>query len=1660
VESAFLSQSIDVNPSGVKTDGDSPLSFSEWKQKRPGLSEASAFSYYNQYLLGWFGTNKKNILSTKFVLRQKYLYLLNQLQLFFSAEEKNEWYNKIDLADERELLLAIPYFAKKLKNISLYYLKLRKKIQGAKVKYNAVGTPISIKHEIYNFLLETCSSINKELPVSLQQTLPTFSDLQESLVIDIEEMYDDQQYFDRSPNVPISNYFNLADKATESYFQTKGIVLSSSEDLLNSFSISTSADLESLQTILSSTIFELTDVDLYATFIQNYLAENKYTISVTAPTAIVDITDVPMNVGNNFFYYPYGTVDTSLSIKGRITPVPLSSLNIEGATAGSTIDTSDTIFVKNGNDVKAAWYRYEEFTPEDKTIKTIFRSNETTSFLFPYPGYGLSSASVPWTGSSFETTKSFDFLPKEVKTAIYNQYWNQELPTDTTDLIWLNDTSLISDGANPGVSPEYSDNFYKRINLNDTLTPRGELSGAWLYRFTSTAIPISPVQTNVVMWPYNIVDPNEPVPDHVKLYPFNNSCESISVNKLNNSHFTASSAIEFADKIYKLENVADEIEAATECCWLSSQTMVVDGNKFIEQDGASLLLESGKATIFAWMGPAMEIEDAFQTLDHQKDCPFVTNVPVVSSMEWQKCSCKQVYFSPFGHPGETFNEYGSHCDYICELPSKYSDTFDLGSWLDEDGSVKEISNKFAWYKTEDVKQTWGKGVWVKFNGEKSFLLLSPGKLYCYYRANNKTDSVKFPSLTVLKKFYENKTKWIQAKKNENNEWVSNNTESQMILSPGDVVKFDKRQVITWHPLSSTFIEVQSENRGSEWSSIDYIVLDSDLQTASISWPFDSIGTEQSPPVNYASLSAIIWWKIESLENSSEFFDIYSTYRDSQQQLLALPDSNTLPITSIEAEVTTNRVYINANNFSFTPNVTGLYAISVSAVDVFGNHHFLDSTTIPLLTVVPLYKEQTTEVSRNFPCAGFLLEQKLMGWDYSNGLEGAKPYWAKLYNEKEIATKQKGVYSWGYPNQYIDEYIPHNIPEISPLQLNYGDVVEYERREGTLYWNQPVRYNTFTDKKEWKKLETIQTTNSNLSSIFETQTYNTVEAMPTGSATDILLTNNANGLPIEIYYYALNSFVWPVSVVVTDASDEERITSPELYLQASQPSINLTNRFYPTIAVLPTLDEVYTKESMGGYFLPNSLGASQFVNKDFNVSFKTTNLSGDFIIEDNSVHLGGRGRTKRDQPTLYTWEEQNQWLKESPVAEKLAGAVSKQLTKSLQTFVPYQTNLAETALGLVTPNSRVSPWGGAKADEWTDNLNEPKGFTGIRNVPAWAETQVLKQNKKWIDCWTSDIFGNQYGLFKQLDGVSVGDRRNVGGELWTRTNDQIVLPGKTSLSTTFDLFKSSPSFYSELTGSGIKSIDCFFNMLMLETSLSTIFVQVDYDYEQTKIVTVFDNIIKEPNTSQRYFDQTWFFPENKKIVALFTNLSGTSFYPELMELDLNTRTYKKVFPNYLFSNTKLVSPNEGIGNIHIKEVDRGCLSYNNLQKSFLITYKGVDQNDKLFVIDYIIEQEKDLIVKNLVVYIDKSNELLIEEPPFVSDSFFDTFVVPLSTFGTIEILAGNQPTSFNVLTVANNVTATNNGHFNYYFENAGLYQVNYQVSNAIGTSQYCLTLSAI
>ena len=126
--------------SSAKSDKDVPFSFRDWYSAYQGIIPGEEFKQYNEYLVNWYKDKSLEVTDTNLQIKLNYLGLLRQLQLFFSKEETENWYNNVDINKEKELLLSIPYFAKKLKDISLYYLQLREAVKESRLKYNQVGT--------------------------------------------------------------------------------------------------------------------------------------------------------------------------------------------------------------------------------------------------------------------------------------------------------------------------------------------------------------------------------------------------------------------------------------------------------------------------------------------------------------------------------------------------------------------------------------------------------------------------------------------------------------------------------------------------------------------------------------------------------------------------------------------------------------------------------------------------------------------------------------------------------------------------------------------------------------------------------------------------------------------------------------------------------------------------------------------------------------------------------------------------------------------------------------------------------------------------------------------------------------------------------------------------------------------------------------------------------------------------------------------------------------------------------------------------------------------------------------------------------------------------------------------------------------------------------
>lgn len=1726
MEPIFLKHLSNNEPLNDSADVNSPFSYLEWKGQLPFLNEKDATERYNDYITNWFQKNKQKPISQKFVLRQKYLYMLDKLQLFFDKDEKNNWYKEINLADEKELLLAIPYFAKKLKDISLYYLNLRKKLKQTKVKYNQVGSILGIEKEIYSYLLETFSLKNNELAPSVQTTVPSLSVFKNSLSVQIEELYDDKQYFDLSPTQPLTSYFNLLDEATSSFLSTKGISLTSANWLFNSFDIPVGVDnFETIFSKLTGTLFETTDTENYRNFVEKYIAEKKYVVEFLPQLTSINTFNLLIDEGNNQFYYPYGKTNTTYSINQQLPPIALSSLKLSDATAGNGLQDSDTIIVTYGNTTKAAWLKNVEYEFIPKTVKAIIKKDTTTRFIYPFPGYGLSGSDLSWTGSSFETNKEYNFLSLELKAAVNDAYWSQELPTDSINSVLLNNTSLVSSGGpTPNTDPRFADHFYIRRDRNvDNTMPYGEVDGAWFYKFTRTALPVSTNEDNVFLWPYTRLSVFEGYPDYLNQLNFAKACNPVSVGELNKAYFTAGNGITTADKIYKLNKYDDPVERALECAWLSGSTLSltnyasniqtginalnaggVNGYKFVNQDGFSALFEAGEYTRFIWTGPSQtDLDDVFSSPQHRKDCPFVTNNPSVSAFDWQNCTCKQVYHAPFGHFFRTLEEGNYLADLIIQVPDEDLVDFDFGTWRDSKNLPALSSLEVAWYRTRNSKAnfTWGGGSWVsnRILGSNPFTLYK-GKTYIYRRANVKNQQESLPPYSVKYNYYTDQTKWLAAKF-DGTSWAaaSGNPISNLTFYPGDIMRIDKQGTTTHYLLSATYVENVSVNKNHIWSSYDVIpILCGTSNSSVIRWPIDPPpwGSEdpQYPITTFAELSYIACWSIKHEETREIHYaplqelvtfvpPMEGTYtiavtavmRDGS--FICIPPEPGLGVTVYDLSSVTfaqeassvGLQFANANDYYYGEGVsyivnrvqygsTVTFTFNKGPKTIFSNKEA--NTIIPKISAVGQFqKTKLIEIPFQTPTSGFLIEQPLRGWNYSTNrvdprASGARPYWATLDTQKTSATRYKGIYSWGYPDDFIDGYLPNSNPVLSPLQLNYGSIVEYSRRGYPFVWEQLITYQQRVDTQQWCALSGNLTQASVLSSFYRIKENIDPIVIPTNNPSDIILSNTVEGAPLQISYYALNSFAWPIDFITVEKAPTPGLSA---YFDSKEPWLNLTNRFNPTIANIPVLDETYSVKDVGGYFLPQRLGASQFVNKDYDIFYKDGVLSGTYLAENIIAHIGGRGRTKEDQNTIYDWSENNQWLKESVTTGNLAGSTKKSLTKNLQTFVPYQSNIDETALGLVTTRSKFSPWGGPNGDTWLDKNNEPVGFTGVRNVSAWAASQVLKQNEKSIDSWASDIYGNQYGLFKELDGIALSQHPNVFGELWVRTNNQNVIPATAALSAVFSPFQglTGVDAYKEMIENKIQIFDCYFDNLFIKTPSLALFAKITYNYDYKQIEMVFDDARWKELNDNFIFNKNWFIPSEKKLYSLYTKVENRLFYPYLYELNLATREVKCVFDSY--KDNKY-----GPAPIHFTFLENASLYYNSLLNTFLITYAGRDIEDKLFVADYYIKNERPVVLTKIDLYKDFYAPEATNEPPLTVSNYLSVIDVGLEPF-TVAVSAINNPTSFELINYKNEIsvatlTSVGVGVFTGQISSVGLHHVNYKVSNNLGYSLFSLTLS--
>lgn len=1646
-------------------DQNAPLSFLLWKKQNLNYPEENVYYHYQLYLSRWFQINKQqnNATEKSFNLREKYLYLLQQLHTFFSEEEKQQWYNKIDIADDRELLTSIPFFAKKLKNIALYYQKLRKSLKHTKLKLNYVGTKNGIEKAVKNILLTGFTDLNEEIAPSLKSTLSTFENVKSNLNVFVEELYDDFSYFDKSPTVSPENYYDLTNSDNKSLFEANNIALSADGWIFNSLELLSYDDYTTYVNELTAGVTETTELDLYASLIQKYLGDTQLQTTLETLSSQLITIETSLNEGNNYFYYPYGNFDVSENLNKTFVPVSLSSLNIEGSTAGLNLQNADTLFIKAGNAIKGAWLKNVDYIESTSFLRAKLKENSTTTFIYPYPGYGLSAEEMEWTGVSLSATEEYTFLSKEYQSAINDAYWTSEIPLDTCESIFLNNTTLVDSKAFPNKNPNYADQVFVFPEKSASMViPYGSASGAWLYHFDKTAIPISndtdkTLTEQTILWPLTTISSITPFPSHLSAFDFNNLCESVNVSALNVPYAIASDTPENAEKIYKFDSHSiTRTFDATECCWLSGSTTNTDTSSWVNQSGFSSRFISGEITPFVWDGPNnTPLSNVFQQITHRRDCSYITESG--SHHDPNICTCKQVFYSPFGHNEETFNSGNTNADYIAYDPSIVGEeSFVLENALTQ-------SNKFAWFKTNDAPG-WGNGEWVYGkDGKGSSFTLETGKRYVYHRARNK-QQINYPTYIVNYKFplqpNISTPKWIEAKKTIDGQWISTNKESNMVLNAGDMLKWDHPKTLTTKSLSSFYVLNEPSSTPNLWSSTNQLVMSTQYQNyAYINWPLSIIETDISDPqvprdpdtnlpILFKDVVNVEWWEISHLETQ-----------------------------------TTQKLY-NTTSFTFTPEMTGTYSVKVKATYKTETTYtsisaFQSPTTDPVFQIVPLLNFPNTNVTTktiifdDIPIievlpkyridhellpftrntCSYLLEQPLFGWSYSTSTydkksRGARPFWASLFLDKTETTRYKGLFSWGYPTEFVDQYVPNFCPTVSDISLNYGTTLSYQTKNLGFLWNQPLKYKTYSGTTQWCTLSSSTNNPSSLSALYSINENNEPLLFATSEPSDIVLTNFINGYPVEVFYFAMNSFVWNISAEYyqqsSDTTSEDYLVNPYSFTVSS-------NRYYPTIATVPVAQQTFDVGVYGGYFLPYNLGALQYVNINFTPKLSGVYQNESFLTENINRFIAGRGLTNQDQFTRYTWEDDNEWLKEPPTSNKLSGSVKRDLQKYYQTFVPYKNTNSGFSVGLVNSQSRLSPWGGMEDSEWADKLSEPKSYTKVRNVQGWANYQYLKNTDLSMENWVSDIYGNQYGLYKKTtDEQNIFEKTKVPGQLWIRTSQQTVSPSFNALSGIYAFYDNSADkeLYNQLTGNGIINIDCFEDTLMIETSGCALFVKILIDPQTEKITTSFDNIreISLAETNE-YLAPVWYRSKDKQVFIPLLRINEL----DNIELDVYELIHDLMSNSLKFTSTNSDIFTSALDGYVFGSIESAATTFNEEKQELMITVSCLEKtSEKPIVCDFVLKLDSELSFKTATVY--RSEE--IQSPPFPTN---ETRLLTLSSsFVYVDLGIENAPFESKLINYSDELMITNTGILSGSLA-AGTHFVNYELSNSFGTNRFGITL---
>jgi hypothetical protein len=778
----------------------SPLTFSEWL-KIQGNQYATQEAYLN-YLNGWYNKNKKlyALDENLYPPKEKYVQLIKDLiHLFDENEKKDLFLIDIDFNNDEDLVYIIPYLASKLKQISQLIAQKREELKKVKIKNEIIGSSDGLEKILYENILKNFTSKPYQwtkIPISpLANRYPQLSSVKDDFYIEVEELYDTNNYYDSDPSVLIEEYFNIDDVVSKQPYENltdEQLAALVTARFFNKIAPTTVSKyynnyLTYNEKLSSEFLYELSEeytksINNQMALNQAFLGENIYALTAIRNDELNEADyylSLPFEKGHNWFYWPSGDKGPDPITLGNIfKPVSLNQSNLLfGRTvSGSSHLDSDLFFVYKDNTIEGAWLQGSRSIVNKGKMSVGLNSNDKTEFIFPWVGFEINSKDLTFKGYSLNDAdkKTYQKLNAQLRSQILNQYFTSILPNSSVYDVYLNQTNLIKSGANSAFMSDLADTI--SVSPTGQVYPvwnestLGSIDQAFLYKFITTDIFIAN-GINDILWPIQSFESGF---QNLTLTLSSDTCVPIVLGAIEPSKSmvgaVAGSTLDSADVIYKfLDNGGTPMEAA----WLASgrisqldqlknsipiyATSAINCSQYIDgpiQPSLYMKFLPGEYTSFVWMDEDTLADDVFKYMEHSSDCAYGNSFPhdYYSNQDYQNptplnggnsfplkqnpCTCKAVNYSPVGTEGKIPTDYASMGDLLFADPQGLGSDYNYNKWRDTRDFPAGNSPQFSFYKIDgetDRYVGFGDGMWVTGNGTP--MVLKTGRRYTYYRTN-------------------------------------------------------------------------------------------------------------------------------------------------------------------------------------------------------------------------------------------------------------------------------------------------------------------------------------------------------------------------------------------------------------------------------------------------------------------------------------------------------------------------------------------------------------------------------------------------------------------------------------------------------------------------------------------------------------------------------------------------------------------------------------------------------------------------------------------------------------------------------------------------------------------------------------------------------------